>query len=93
MSATVDMADDLKFTPEHVTIKRGGTVTWTNSSGVFHTATEMTRARQQRRKTRNYRTAPSHGIPGTSTRANPIPIPLTWLVTIRISAFPTNRPG
>lgn len=40
MSATVDMADDLKFTPEHVTIKQGGTITWTNSSGVVHTATD-----------------------------------------------------
>lgn len=40
MSATVDMADDLKFTPEHVTIKKGGTITWRDTSGIIHTVTD-----------------------------------------------------
>lgn len=36
---TVDMTDALKFSPQQVTIKVGGTVTWENPSTVVHTAT------------------------------------------------------
>ncbi|CCF85203.1 cupredoxin domain-containing protein [Nitrolancea hollandica] len=40
MAVTVDMGDDLKYSPEHVTIKKGGTITWKNTSGVVHTSTD-----------------------------------------------------
>lgn len=39
MTATVNMGDDLKYSPEHVTIKKGGTITWKDTSGVVHTST------------------------------------------------------
>lgn len=36
---TIEMTDALKFSPEQVTIKVGGTITWENPSTVVHTAT------------------------------------------------------
>ncbi|MGE0794739.1 MAG: plastocyanin/azurin family copper-binding protein [Microbacteriaceae bacterium] len=36
---TIEMTDALKFSPQRVTIKVGGTVTWENPSTVVHTAT------------------------------------------------------
>jgi len=38
-SATVGMTTDFAFDPEAVTVAAGGTVTWTNGSGVGHTVT------------------------------------------------------
>lgn len=38
-STTVNMTDALRFDPETVTVGRGGTVTWTNTSQIPHTAT------------------------------------------------------
>ena len=39
-SASVSMTDALKFEPATVTVARGGTVTWTNSSATMHTVTD-----------------------------------------------------
>jgi plastocyanin len=38
-NVTVAMTDALKFSPDHVTIPRGGTVTWKNTSRIPHTST------------------------------------------------------
>ncbi len=38
-TTTVKMTDDNKFSPDTVTISKGGTVTWQNSSSTVHTAT------------------------------------------------------
>lgn len=38
-SVTVKMTDDNKFDPDTVTISKGGTVTWQNTSSTVHTAT------------------------------------------------------
>lgn len=40
MTATVDMTDSLTFDPAHVNIKKGGTITWKNTSSVVHTSTD-----------------------------------------------------
>ena len=37
---TVQMTDALKFDPQSVTIPRGGTVTWRNTSQTMHTVTD-----------------------------------------------------
>jgi plastocyanin len=39
-AATVSMTDALKFEPATVTVARGGTVTWTNSTATMHTVTD-----------------------------------------------------
>lgn len=39
LAATVDMTDDLRFTPSTVTVQVGATVTWRNTSQVMHTVT------------------------------------------------------
>ena len=39
-TAAVKMTDDNKFDPATVTITKGGTVTWTNSSSMIHTVTD-----------------------------------------------------
>ncbi len=40
MSATVEMTADMRYVPEHVTIKKGGTITWNDTSGIIHTVTD-----------------------------------------------------
>jgi plastocyanin len=40
MAATVTMSDALRFEPATLTVARGATVTWRNSSGVMHTVTD-----------------------------------------------------
>jgi plastocyanin len=38
-AVTVDMKD-IKYVPQNVSVKRGGTITWTNSDQVPHTVTK-----------------------------------------------------
>jgi plastocyanin len=38
--STVNMSDSLKYDPETLTIPKGATVTWKNTSAVTHTATD-----------------------------------------------------
>jgi plastocyanin len=39
-SYTVNMTDSLKFDPDNLTVPKGTTVTWKNTSSIAHTATD-----------------------------------------------------